>query len=86
MGRIAEPYDELTSIPDKELKRRYDSAAPQTMIGTGHYLDELNRRELARLNRRVGRLMLWVITLALIVILMLAALVALELRAALAAA
>ena len=81
MGRIAEPYDELTGLPDKELRRRYDSAAPQTMIGTGHYLDEINRRQLAALNRRVGRLVAWVIVLGLIGIILLGALVALELRA-----
>ncbi len=84
MGRIAEPYEELTSLPDAELRQRYNTAAPQTMIGTGHYLDELNRRELARLNRRVGRFMAWTVTLALIVVLLLAALVALEIRPAVA--
>lgn len=81
MGRIAEPYDELSGLPDAELRRRYDSAAPQTMIGTGHYLDEINRRQLAALNRRVGRLVAWVIVMGLIGILLLGALVALELRA-----
>ena len=81
MGRIAEPYAELTSIPDKELRRRYDSAAPQTMIGTGHYLDEINRRQLASLNRRVAFLSLWGVILGVVAVILLAALVLLEVRA-----
>ena len=80
MARMAEPYGELTSLPDAELRRRYDLSAPSTMIGTHHYLDEINRRQFAALERRVGRLTVWVVTLALIVVLLLAALVGLELR------
>jgi hypothetical protein len=43
MGMIP-TYEQLGSLSDQDLVDRYDAAAPHTVVGTGFYLDELNRR------------------------------------------
>lgn len=47
MGMIP-THEQLGSLSDQDLVDRYDAAAQHTVVGTGFYLDELNRRAQAR--------------------------------------
>jgi signal transduction histidine kinase len=47
MGMIP-THGQLASLSDQDLVDRYDAAAQTTVVGTGFYLDELNRRAQAR--------------------------------------
>ena len=47
MGMIP-THGQLASLSDQDLVDRYDAAAQHTVVGTGFYLDELNRRAQAR--------------------------------------
>lgn len=37
-------FEQLERLTVEELKRRYDAAADNTVVGTGFYLDEIRRR------------------------------------------
>lgn len=37
-------FEQLEKLTVDELKRRYDAAAANTVVGTGFYLDEIRRR------------------------------------------
>ena len=43
MGMIP-TYEQLVSLSDQDLVDGYNTAAERTVVGTGFYLDELNRR------------------------------------------
>lgn len=45
---MAESVHDLRGLTDEELIRRHDELARNTLVGTQHYLDELNRREQVR--------------------------------------
>jgi hypothetical protein len=47
MGMIP-TYEQLGSLSDQDLIDGYNAAAQTTVVGTGFYLDELNRRAQAR--------------------------------------
>ncbi|WP_226366987.1 hypothetical protein [Pseudonocardia sp. ICBG162] len=50
------PFERLHAMTDDELRRTYDGAAENTVVGTGFYLDELNRRAFARAGESAQRL------------------------------
>ena len=41
---MSETVEQLWALPDDKLVRRHDHQAQSTIVGTQHYLDELNRR------------------------------------------
>lgn len=45
---MAESIQDLRDLTDEELIGRHDNLARNTVVGTQHYLDELNRREQKR--------------------------------------
>jgi hypothetical protein len=45
---MAETIAELRAMSDEDLIRRHDQHAPAVVVATGHYLDDLRRRETAR--------------------------------------
>ena len=45
---MAESVPDLRGLTDEELIGRHDELARNTVVGTQHYLDELNRREQKR--------------------------------------
>jgi hypothetical protein len=47
MGMIP-THEQLGALSDQDLVDRYDAAAQTTVVGTGFYLDELNRRAEAK--------------------------------------
>lgn len=47
MGMIP-TYEQLVSLSDQDLVDGYNAAAERTVVGTGFYLDELNRRAQTR--------------------------------------
>lgn len=47
MGMIP-THEQLASMSDQDLVDQYNAAAQHTVVGTGFYLDELNRRAQAR--------------------------------------
>ena len=47
MGMIP-TYEQLVSLSDQDLVDGYNTAAERTVVGTGFYLDELNRRAQSR--------------------------------------
>jgi signal transduction histidine kinase len=47
MGMIP-THEQLGSLGDQDLVDQYNAAAQHTVVGTGFYLDELNRRPQAR--------------------------------------
>lgn len=49
-------YKELEALTDDELIARYDAAAVNTVVGTGFYLEELVRRQLAKESTRMLKL------------------------------
>ena len=42
---MAETIKELRALPTEELIRQHDNHATHTVVGTGHYLQELARRD-----------------------------------------
>jgi hypothetical protein len=44
---------QLAALSDQELAARYDSLAQNTVVGTAFYLDEINRRQMAKESRRM---------------------------------
>lgn len=49
-------YKELEALTDDELIARYDAAAVNTVVGTGFYLEELVRRQMAKESTRMLKL------------------------------
>lgn len=54
-------FAQLRTMTDEELIARHDAAATSTVVGTRHYLDELNSRDVRRQTAKMVRLT-WVIT------------------------
>jgi glycerol-3-phosphate dehydrogenase len=50
---MAETIAELRALSDEDLTRRHDSHAASVVVATGHYLDELRRRDASRSEARM---------------------------------
>lgn len=48
---MAETVEELRNLSEDSLIRRHDKKAKQTMVGTAHYLQELERRDHLSINK-----------------------------------
>ena len=64
---MSETVKALRELPDDELVRLHDRHAKSTVVGTRHYLDELNRRYQERQTASILRFTKW-ITLMTVVI------------------
>ncbi len=70
---MAETIEELRSLTAKEIIKRHDQRAGNTVVGTQHYLNELARRDAVRQGERMERLtksinrLTWVVTGATII-------------------
>ena len=53
---MSETYREFLEMSDDELIERHDRRASNTMVGTGHYLDELTRRRQERNTEQIMRM------------------------------
>lgn len=53
---MAETIEELRSLSDEELFRRYNRLSKHTQVGTKHYLEEFRHRGVERTNRTMTRL------------------------------
>lgn len=49
---MSESFADLRALPDDELVKRHDQRAKSTVVGTGAYLEELNRRQQHHLVKR----------------------------------
>ncbi|MGH6898404.1 MAG: hypothetical protein ACREJ5_17930 [Geminicoccaceae bacterium] len=70
---MAETISELRALSDDDLIKRHDHHAPNVQVTTGHYLQELHRRDQKRLAEAMLkytcqiRTMTWVITVVTII-------------------
>ena len=64
---MAEFVRELRALSDDELIRRYDSLAGSTVVGTQHYLDELNRRDQVRQTEAMHGLTKWITRMTVVI-------------------
>lgn len=46
---MAPKFEQLSTLTDQQIRDRYDRAAEDTAVGTAFYLDELRRRDYARM-------------------------------------
>ncbi len=64
---MSETIAQLRAMTDEDLIERHDHLAETTTVGTGHYLDELRRRDAARSEKQMiamteqVRLLTWAI-------------------------
>jgi hypothetical protein len=57
---MAETLKELRGLSDNEVIAHHDRAAPNVSVTTGHYLQELARRDQDRQTRAMLRYTLWI--------------------------
>ncbi|MDE2716949.1 MAG: hypothetical protein OXI33_08030 [Chloroflexota bacterium] len=57
---MSETVEQLRALTDEELVRRHDRHAQSTVVGTQHYLDELNRRYQERQTASMLRFTKWI--------------------------
>lgn len=50
---MSETIAQLRAMTDEDLIERHDHLAQTTTVGTGHYLDEIRRRDAARNEQRL---------------------------------
>lgn len=67
---IIPSYAKLRSLPEEELVRLYDSAAPHTELGVGYLRDEIARREaerqtgeISKMTRQMRNMTFWITVL-----------------------
>ena len=53
---MAERIEELRNLSTEEIIRHHDAKAPNTVVGTQHYLDELARRDAEEQGKRMEAL------------------------------
>ena len=70
---MAHKLIELRGMSDEDLVREHDEMAQHTIMGLNYYRDEIQRREIAAMNRRMERLT-WSVSIMTAVILVLTAL------------
>jgi len=70
---VAHKLIELRGMSDEDLVREHDEMAQHTIMGLNYYRDEIQRREIAAMNRRMERLT-WSVSIMTAVILVLTAL------------
>ena len=62
-----ESVNDLRGLSDDELIRRSDSLARNTVVGTQHYLDELNRRDQVRQTEAMLALTKWITRMTVVI-------------------
>lgn len=67
---MAPKLSELKNMTDEEIEKKYDEFAKNTCVGTGFYLDELNRRASQRINESMLKLtiVMTILTVAMLVL------------------
>ena len=64
---MSETVEQLRALTDEELVRRHDHHAQRTVVGTQHYLDELNRRYQERQTASMLRFTKWITIMTIII-------------------
>lgn len=57
---MAETLEELRGLSDDEIVRKHDQLAGNTVVGTNHYLQELDRRDQERQTQAILMYTRWV--------------------------
>ncbi|MEA2573358.1 MAG: hypothetical protein QOH93_656 [Chloroflexia bacterium] len=65
---MSETLKDLRALPDEELIRRHDEHAQSTVVGTAHYLRELERRDQDRQTQAMVNLTRWITLMTLIIL------------------
>lgn len=63
----AETIEELRALAEKELIEKHDNLAKNTQVGTNHYLQELYRRDQARVASEMLKYTRWITCMTVIV-------------------
>ena len=64
---MAESIAELRKLSDEDLVNRHDQLASSTVVGTHHYLDELQRRDQQRLAQTMLKYTRWITVMTAVV-------------------
>ena len=64
---MAESVHNLRTLSDNELIKQHDSLARNTVVGTQHYLDELNRRDHIRQTEAMLILTKWIARMTVVI-------------------